>query len=215
MNLDRIKSYLYFHTIREVKRHGGILTRGARCCIVVNTKCPYHCDYCPMYIYGKQKIYKESTFDEWRVFLDRFPIWISDMYISGGEPSLYSDIVPLINYLIKRGHHVHIQTNLYKPEAFVGILPHWRLIFFATDHGESAGFHENAEALRCWGFNVVTQAIGSFDKKNTRVKEFFTEEWFKKEDDVIMFEPSAPRTLRMWLGAINMYVNDTDSLNSV
>jgi len=165
-----------------------------------------------MFIHGEPKKYDECSFEEWKVFLDRFPVWISAMYISGGEPGMYKDIVPLVNYLLKRGHHVLIQTNLFKPEAFIGITPHWRLVFMATYHkecedklGRGDQFFANVNYLRGQGFAVVSQQIGTFDKRHTRVKEYFTEKWFKDVDNSIMFEPSTPRTLRMWVGCINMY----------
>jgi len=164
-----------------------------------------------MFIYGEPKKYDECSFEEWKVFLDRFPMWISAMYISGGEPSLYKDIVPLINYLIERGHHVIMQSNLYKPEAFIGIKPHRRLIFLSTYHDEYADsdkYYAAAEKLRKEGFLVITQQIGQYNKKHGRIKEYFSEKWFKETDNSIMLEPSAPRSLRMWLGCVNMYNHD-------
>ena len=118
---------------------------------------------------------------------------------------MYFDIVPLINYLIESGHHVILQTNLFKAESFIGIKPHHRLIFMATYHKEQSKFYENADLLRDNGFLVVTQQIGGVDKRNTRVKEYFTKKWFLESDNSIMFEPSTPRTLRMWMGCVNMY----------
>ena len=212
MKTDKNRRRLFFWTLREFRKKGGFMSRGARCNIATTIKCPYHCDYCPMFIYGEPKKYEECTFDEWKVFLERFPIWLSAVYISGGEPSLYSDIVPLTNYLIDNGHHVLLQTNLFKPEAFIGIRPHHRLIFMATYHekqeqklGRGDKFYDNADFLRDNGFLVVTQQIGGADKRLTRVKEYFTKKWFMETDNSIMFEPSTPRTLRMWMGCVNMY----------
>jgi len=212
MKSDKNRRRLFFRTLREFRKKGGFMSRGARCNIAVTIKCPFHCGYCPMFIYDNPKKYEESTWEEWKVFLERFPIWLSAVYISGGEPSLYSDIVPLINYLIEKGHHVILQTNLFEPEAFIGIRPHWRLIFMATYHekqeqrlGRGDKFYENAELLRGEGFLVVTQQIGGADKRNTRVKEYFTKKWFMETDNSIMFEPSTPRSLRMWMGCVNMY----------
>lgn len=205
---DKIRSFIFFHSLREFKSKGSAFSRGARCTLVTTIKCPYRCSYCPMFIYGDPKKYDECSFEEWKVFLDRYPIWISAMYISGGEPSLYKDIVPLINYLIDRGHHVLLQTNLYKAENFIGIKPHKRLIFMATfheEHADSDKFYSNADMLRKEGFLVITQQIGQYNKKHSRVKEYFSEKWFKETDNSIMLEPSAPRTLRMWLGCVNMY----------
>jgi organic radical activating enzyme len=209
--MKKLKS-LFWITLREFSKTGNIFSKGARCTLVTTSKCPFHCEYCPAFIYGSPQQYEESTFDEWRVFLDRIPFWLKVVYISGGEPSLYGDIVPLINYLIERGHHVILQTNLYKPEAYIGIKPHWRLMFAATYHeaqenrlGRGNQFFTNAEFLREHGFWVRTQQFMTYDKRTNRVKEFFTEKWFKETDNSIMLEPSAPRTLRMWLGCVNMY----------
>ncbi len=212
MKSDKNRRRLFFWTLREFRKKGGLISRGARCTITTTSKCPYHCDYCPMFIYGEPKKYNECTWEEWKVFFERFPLWLSTVYISGGEPSLYSDIVPLINYLIDRGHHIILQTNLFRPEAFIGIRPHYRLIFMATYHekqeqklGRGNKFYENAEFLRDNGFLVVTQQIGGVDRRNTRVKEYFTRKWFLESDNSIMFEPSTPRSLRMWMGCVNMY----------
>ena len=209
---DKNRRRLFFLTLREFRKKGGLISRGARCTIVTTSRCPYHCSYCPQFIFGEPKKYKESTWREWRTFFDRLPMWFSAVYISGGEPSLYFDIVPLINFLIERGHHVILQTNLFKAEAFIGIIPHYRLIFMATYHekeerrlGRGDKFYENAEALRDCGYLVVTQQIGAVSKKHTRVKEYFTRKWFVEEDNSIMFEPSTPRSLRMWMGCSNMY----------
>jgi len=213
---QKIRSFIFFHTLREFKITGGEISRGARCCLLPTMKCPYRCPYCPMYIYGEPKKYDECSVAEWKIFLDRFPMWISAMYIGGGEPGLYSEIVSLINYLIERGHHVILQTNLYKPEAFIGIKPHRRLIFLATYHEEGERnrgdkFYEGAEMLRKEGFLVVTQQIGQYKKKHSRVKEYYTEKFFKEIDNSIMLEPSTPRTLRMWVGCVNMYNHDVRS----
>lgn len=217
---DKIKTFIFFHSLREFKLKGGMFSRGARCTLVTTIKCSHRCSYCPMFIYGEPQKYDECSFEEWKIFLDRYPMWISAMYISGGEPSLYSDIVPLINYLIEKGHHVIMQSNLYKAEAFIGIRPHRRLVFMATYHEEqekSRGdkFYQAADMLRDEGFLVIAQQIGQFNKKHSRVKEYFSEKWFKENDNSIMLEPSAPRTLRMWLGCVNMYNHGLRSDSSI
>lgn len=206
-----IKSKLFWKTLRMVPKKGNIFTRGVSCNVVVTTRCPYRCTYCPSFIYGDPKIHKESTVEEWKTFLDRFQARISLVYVSGGETSLYKDIVPLVNYLTEKRHHVIVQTNLFKPENFIGIIPRYNLIFHATYHQDQEirlnknDFFERAKVLEDQGLNVITQQVGNYDTKTKRNKEFFTEDWFKYEDDSITFEPSTPSTLRMWTGCINMY----------
>ena len=73
-----------------------------RATIVTTNRCPFQCEYCPMYIregLGKQNIPDESTFEEWKTFLERYPNHIGELYVSGGEPTLYKDIGPIVNDL--------------------------------------------------------------------------------------------------------------------
>lgn len=206
-----IKNKLFWYTIRMLKKRDNIFARGAACNIIVTTKCPYHCSYCPSFIYGEPRKYEESTFEQWVTFLNRFQIRLSAVYVSGGEPTLYKDIVPLINYLLEKKHHVILQTNLFKAESLIGITPKYNLLIHATFHESEevkfsrTDFFDRADMLKKLGFNVQTQQIGSYTQKTDRNKEFFTEDWFKNEDDSIIFEPSTPTTLRMWTGCINMY----------
>lgn len=189
-------------------KEGKWLNRGVRATVVTTTRCNLHCDYCPMFIYGEAKKYKESTFEEWKVWFERFPYWISQIYVSGGEPSMYKDIVPLVNWLIERGHHVLVFTNLWKVENYEGIKPHWRLIFQPTFHG--VDLKKFRDSLRKMGkYQVISQQLFHNRNNFTRIKEFFTREWFKNEDDGFQFAPDTPKTLQIYSGCINLYNNSS------
>ena len=209
------KKAWYWLTLRQHKQKGNWFSKGVRATIVTTTRCPMKCSYCPMFIYGDVKKYEESTFEEWKTFIERFPYWISHLYVSGGEPSLYKDIVPLVNWLIERGHHIVVFTNLWKAENFLGIRPHWRLLFMPTYHAEeelrlthtsdAERYLSAVNVLKNVGFQVSTQQIFQNDHKLTRIKEFFTQHWFKTIDNNIQFPPDAPKSLKMFVGCVEMY----------
>jgi uncharacterized radical SAM superfamily Fe-S cluster-containing enzyme len=205
-----LKRKFYWLTLLYHNRRGYFFKRGSVAMINTTTRCPLHCDYCPMFYYGPVKKYDECSFDEWKNFIERFPQWISQMYISGGEPSLYKDIVPLVNWLVGRGHHVIVFTNLWKIENYKGIKPHWRLIFQPTFHNDEDKLERFLPALREMEktYQVISQQIFENPNGLTRIKEFFSRDWFKNDDHWFQFAPDTPRTQRVWLGCIEMYRAD-------
>lgn len=197
---------LYWLTLRQHGKLGHFLTKGMRATIVTTTRCPLKCSYCPMYLYGDVRPYPESSFQEWKEFIEKFPYWLSQIYVSGGEPSLYKDIVPLINWLIERGHHVIVFTNLWRINNFVGIKPHWRLIFQPTYHkGDNLGRFTRALKIMKLDFQVTSQQVSENPNGLSRIKEFFNRDWFENTDDGFQFPPDAPRSARVFIGCKELY----------
>ena len=120
------------------------LKRGVSLTLLPTTRCNQHCHYCPMFLTNglynsspEYPKYKESTFEEWKTWFEHYnekeaPIF--QVEISGGEPSIYKELPELVNYLIERGKHVVIYTNLFKPETLNKIKPHYRLRFKCVYH---------------------------------------------------------------------------------
>ena len=204
-----ISRKLFWLTHRWLNGKRGFLKKGITIDIIPTTRCNYKCSYCPMFIHGEVKRYEECSFEEWKEFLSkRIQHWVSVYYISGGEPALYKDIVPLTNWLIERGHHVIIMTNLTYPGKFHGIRPHWRLMFMPTYHSEFSDidcFKDNVEGLKERGYNVTSQQVLQNDGKFNRIKEFFTVNWFENLDDNLQAASDSPRTLRLYTGCINVF----------
>lgn len=182
-----------------------------RASVIVTNRCPLKCEYCPMYIregVGNQNIPKESTFEEWKTFLKRYPNHIRELYVSGGEPTIYKDIVPLVNWLIwEYKTYVIIFTNLWKPEAFEGIRPHRRLMFMPTFHGSYDKWERYEKALNKIKkkYLVNSQQMLKNEHGLSRAKEYFTNDYFENIDNNLTFPPDAPKSLRIYLGAINSY----------
>lgn len=181
-----------------------------RASIIVTNRCPLICDYCPMYIregLGKQNVPDECSFEEWKTFLERYPNHIDELYVSGGEPTLYKDLVPLVNWLVQDYKtHVLIFSNLWKPEAFEGIKPHKRLIFMPTFHSTDKWERYGKALKMIKRYKVNSQQLFENEHNLTRIKEFFTLDYFEYMDNNLTFPPDAPKSLRIYLGAINSYM---------
>lgn len=112
--------------------------RGVSLTMILTTRCNLHCDYCPMFLNdNKYPKYGESTFEEWVAFFDRYPEHEAPIYqveISGGEPSLYPYLSQLVNFLLKRGKHVVLYTNLWNVDEINKITPHYRFRIKAVHH---------------------------------------------------------------------------------
>ena len=205
------KTFWWFFMNTRHDNKKGLFKKGIQVDIIPTTRCNYKCSYCPMFLHGEVKRYDECTLEEWQTFIKRIRHWVSTFYISGGEPGLYKDIVPLTNWLIERGHKVIIMTNLSYPEKFKGIKPHWRLMFLPTFHLEFAKpqkFQEGIDWLKKQGYNVTSQQILQNDGNFTRIKEFFTPEYFEYEDENFQFAPDSPRSLRIYVGCVNLFRKD-------
>jgi len=91
------------------------LKTGIRVRIRPTLKCSLDCYYCG----NKMGFLKERPIEkftitglEWLKLIDKVPWKIKEVWISGGEPSIYPDIIPLIKGLLKRNYLVTIFSNL-------------------------------------------------------------------------------------------------------
>ena len=200
---------LYWKLLRIHKKTGNWFTRGASVCTILTMRCPLKCDQCPMYMYnGKVKKYEESTFEEWKGFYKRFPQWIHQVYLSGGEPTLYKDFAKLANWLLSQGKHVCVFSNLWRPEAFLDIKPSWRFVVYSTFHGvdkwdrycKALDLVRTKHRVLCREFEDEERvAHGSIVTKK------YTRDWFLNRDDTIHLPPDAPRSLQMFVGCAGLY----------
>ncbi len=217
----RRKMFWYMHIFSgAVNNKRGLFKRGITIDIIPTTVCNYHCSYCPMFLHGEVKKFKECTWLEWADFITRrVQHWVSVFYVSGGEPALYKDIVPLINWMIGRGHKVILLTNLSYPEKFEGMKPHWRLMFQPTFHEEFANmekFQQGLVWLRERGYGITSQVTGDDERPEElkkigalkRIKEFYTADWFQNHDPNMQAGPDAPLTSRLFIGSANLYRKD-------
>ena len=59
---------------------------------------------------------------------------LRDIYLTGGEPTLYNDLSRLCNMLLTRGYHVLVFSNLFKVDRLLKINPSRKFKIEVTYH---------------------------------------------------------------------------------
>lgn len=207
-------------------------TRGIEVAMVVTTRCNLHCNYCPMF-YGKEEKwdgkyprYKECTLKEWKEWFERFPFWFSQIYITGGEPTLISWIGELVNWLVDRGHHVIMFSNLKNPEPLYVIKKSYRFVYYPTYHqadistdnfnkpfGDDHDRFKNAliKLRSKVDFRIIIKELNEdmkfkgFKNWGSFRKKLYTDNWFYNEDRLFHAPPNAPKTGILYKGCVKTY----------
>jgi organic radical activating enzyme len=112
-----------------------LLRRGVTLNIFLDYKCTLSCEYCCLKLpSGHYPNLETSTLDEWEEFINRWPTKIKEVTISGGEPAMISYLPDLANWLLEKGYHVKVFSNLTIPEPFEKIKNNYRFIITSTYH---------------------------------------------------------------------------------
>ena len=103
--------------------------------IFLDYKCSLNCDYCTLKIpTGKIPQCKTVKLEDWKAFITRWPEKIKEVAIFGGEPSLVPYLADLVNWLLGKGYHVKVFSNLTNPVPFWHIKQSYKFIISATHH---------------------------------------------------------------------------------
>ena len=123
-------------------------------------KCNLHCSYCCVELEIKKRPeFKEVGYKEWLEYVDRIPFRLGVINISGGEPFLYPEIIPLVHGLLDRGHLVRIPSNLLLRKG-LEIGKTNRCMILATYHGVDPDlFIENSKLYK----KIMRVSIREFD----------------------------------------------------
>ena len=211
---------LYWHTLRfnkknyhdqEKRKKNRWWNKGTDLAAVLTTRCNLHCDYCPMFFYDqKYPKFKESTLEEWKEFFEFYPDWISQIYLTGGEPTILPWLPELVNWLVDRGHHVILFSNLLKPETLYPIKKSFRFILYPTFHKGQDNPERYQEAVRKLKENTKFR-IFSQEMSESHVfgwskhKQLFTPEWYETYNKLYHVAPDGPKTHKVYLGCIRLY----------
>ena len=160
---ETIKNY----TNMRLKLYGKTLMfkRGLTVNLNITFRCNLKCPYCNnLFSSGEVPKTTDSTFEEWKDFFDRWPYKyakVREIAILGGEPALYDDLVPVVNYLLNRGFHVKIYTNLTKIDKYKQIKPshHFRLTASYHKVFDVEKFKANYFEIREY-HDIIVQEIG-------------------------------------------------------
>lgn len=211
--------HLYWNTLRYNRKNftdeGKSLKnrfwhKGMCLAAVLTARCNFHCSYCPMFLSDKKyPRFDECTLEDWINYFTKFPEWLSQIFITGGEPTLLPWLADLINFLTRRGHHVCLFSNLAIVENLFRIEKTFKFVLIPTFHPE----YDSAERFkfamkRLEGrFRILPQEMESEHKLDiTRHKDKFKDQWWYDENFLIHVPPDAPRTGKLFFGCHRAYM---------
>lgn len=128
---------IYNMKTHNILRYGIMrrLGRGITLSFTLTFRCNLKCEYCSNWLPEETLPYaKESTFEELKAYVEKFPIRIRQVKLSGGSPELNMAFVDFTNWLLDQGYYVAILTNLMHPDVLKRLKPSRRLIFLASYH---------------------------------------------------------------------------------
>jgi len=134
------------------------------------TRCNLKCNYCVSSIFlGEAPIFKnELTAKQWLEILLNYKPKIKFVVISGGEPSIYKDIVPLVDGLTKNKIAVRILTNLTS-RRLLGVDNNPYVRFYTTLHYGFVDLDKFLENLRLYK-NKFLVSVNEFEGKPKMIK---------------------------------------------
>jgi len=151
------------------------LKKGIRLSTTITFRCNYKCKYCNMTIpSGGWLKSKENSVMDWVDFIERFPLKVKEVNISGGEPTLLiATLIGYINTLLNKGYFVTLYTNLSNPKLLELVNPSFRFRILTTyHHTANKEKFEAAYKKLSKKYRVDVDEIGEGLLKNSKVKSF-------------------------------------------
>ena len=128
---------------------------GKIACTIFIAGCNFRCGYCynsDLVLRGKAlpDIPEEEIFD----FLSQRDLFLEGVCISGGEPTLYRNLIPLIRKIKKMGYSVKLDTNGTNPRILKALLDEKLVDYVAMDIKTSLGSYKKVTYVNCAMGNV-------------------------------------------------------------
>ena len=105
---------------------------GNLACIIFTSGCNFDCDYC----YNRDLVESkapEIDQDEIFSYLEKRKDMLDGVVISGGEPTIWDDLIPFIEKIREYGFKVKLDTNGYRPEVLKEIIDRKLVDYIAMD----------------------------------------------------------------------------------
>jgi len=174
-------------------------------CVVFIGGCNFRCPYCHNadMVVGSLPDISE---DEFSGFLEERKAWLDAVVITGGEPTLYDDLLPFIESIKASGFKVKLDTNGTNPKLLEKILP--MLDFISMDIKASKVMYEKAAKAEVIMKNIeksialLRDKAKDYEFRTTIVPEFYTPEianeigaWLTGSKRYVLQQYRAERTL--------------------
>jgi len=132
--------------------------------IKLSYKCNNHCEFC---VQGdKRKFYRDKSFSEVKKILKESNRSYEEVVFTGGEPTIRSDFIKLVEYSKDLGYRAHIQTNgrMFAYKDFCKrTIEAGDAAFTVSIHGHNARLHD-----------TLTGVEGSFEQTIRGIKQLIS-----------------------------------------
>ena len=150
-----------------------LFKRGLSINIYLTMRCNLMCDFCC--VMANRVRCEEMTLDEWKRWFTLFPHRIKEISMTGGEPTLTDYYPELCVWLLDRGIHISLATNLHhvtlnRDWPLLRIMPRYSFQVSATCHAEPEPFETTVRCLRALGYRVNVREVGTHMVKGSLVK---------------------------------------------
>lgn len=181
---------------------------GNLACIIFTNGCNFDCDYC----YNRDLVEShapEISEEEIFSYLNQRKNMLDGVVISGGEPTIWNDLIPFMEKIKELGLKIKLDTNGYRPELLKEILDKNLVDYIAMDI--KALFNEYYKIVNrkldtdklIESINLIKKSKVDHEFRTTIIKGFHTIEDLDKIVDVIDGSPYYLQNFRMEDTVIN------------
>ena len=146
-----MKKVIQYLIRNNIHRLAMLFKKGVHLSTILTWRCNHRCEYCPITIMSNDWI-KEPDADINYVLetIDKFPVNLKSVGITGGEPTLHPQFTEYTNDLLNRGHFVTVFTNLARYERILKVKKTHRFKIYATNHESTSAekFIKKVDAIR-------------------------------------------------------------------
>jgi len=181
---------------------------GNLACIIFTNGCNFDCDYC----YNRDLVEShapEISEEEIFSYLNQRKNMLDGVVISGGEPTIWNDLIPFMEKIKELGLKIKLDTNGYRPEVLKEILDKNLVDYIAMDI--KALFNEYYKIVNrkldtdklIESINLIKKSKVDHEFRTTIIKGFHTIEDLDKIVEVVDGSPYYLQNFRMEDTVIN------------
>ena len=175
---------------------------GNLACIIFTSGCNFNCDYC----YNRDLVEsKAPEIDQGEIFsyLEKRKNMLDGVVISGGEPTIWNDLIPFIKKIREYGFKVKLDTNGYRPEVLKEIIDNKLVDYIAMDI--KAIFNEYFKVIKkdidtdklLESIELIKKSNIDHEFRTTIIKGMHTIEDLEKMIDLVDGDPYYLQNFRM------------------
>ncbi len=181
---------------------------GNLACIIFTNGCNFNCDYC----YNRDLVEShapEISEEEIFSYLNQRKNMLDGVVISGGEPTIWNDLIPFMEKIKELGLKIKLDTNGYRPEVLKEIFDKNLVDYVAMDI--KALFNEYYKIVNrkidtdklLESIKLIKESKVNHEFRTTIIKGFHTIEDLDKIVEVIDGSPYYLQNFRMEDTVIN------------